>query len=165
MEEAGLSDRARLAPGGLSEADGVSAAQAFLAERSAENVLAEPPTAVCAFNDQCAIGFLQTVRDAGVRVPGEVSLIGYDDSRLAHASWTRLTTIGQDTATLAEGAVTRALARIRPADRTATDRAVANRTATDRSPTEPLLVPPSLVIRNTTGRPGARSAVPDPRRL
>ncbi len=174
MEEAGLSDRARLAPGGLSEADGVSAAQAFLAERSARDFLAqrsardfpaEPPTAVCAFNDQCAIGFLQTVRDAGVRVPDELSLIGYDDSRLAHASWTRLTTIGQDTATLAEGAVTRALARIRPTDRTATDRAVADRTATDRTPSEPLLVPPSLVIRSTTGRRGARSAVPDPRRL
>ncbi len=75
-----------------------------------------------AFNDQCAIGFLQTVRDAGVRVPGELSLVGYDDSRLAHASWTRLTTVGQDTAALAEGAVTRALARIRPADRASTDR-------------------------------------------
>ena len=89
----------------------MSAAQVLLAERSGE------PTAVFAFNDQCAIGFLQTVRDAGVRVPGDLSLVGYDDSRLAHASWTRLTTVGQDTAALAEGAVTRALARIRPADR------------------------------------------------
>ena len=107
-----------------------------------------------AFNDQCAIGFLQTVRDAGVRVPGDLSLVGYDDSRLAHASWTRLTTVGQDTAALAEGAVTRALARIRPADR-----------APAEPPDGPLLVAPSLVIRSTTGRSDDTSAVPDTRRL
>ncbi|HEY5786028.1 MAG TPA: LacI family DNA-binding transcriptional regulator [Microlunatus sp.] len=148
MRAVDLIDRAQLTPGGLSEADGVSAAGRFLAESSGE------PTAVFAFNDQCAIGFLQTVRDAGVRVPGDLSLVGYDDSRLAHASWTRLTTVGQDTAALAEGAVARALARIRPADG-----------APAASPDGPLLVPPSLVIRSTTGRPAGTAVVPDARRL
>ena len=141
-------DRAHLVPGGLSEADGVSAARRFLAERSGE------PTAVFAFNDQCAIGFLQTVRNAGVRVPGDLSLVGYDDSRLAHASWTRLTTVGQDTAALAEGAVTRAHARIRPADREPAF-----------SHEGPLLISPTLVIRSTTGRSEDRSVVPETRRL
>lgn len=147
MRSAGLGDRAELWPAGLTEADGVHAAGRFLAEHSGR------PTAVFAFNDRCAIGFLQTVRDAGVRVPDDLSLVGYDDSRLAHASWTRLTTVGQDTAALAEGAVTTALARISP------DRAPA------AGPGGPFLVGPSLVIRSTTGRPNGTSAVPESRRL
>ncbi len=148
LQAVDLLDRARLIPGGLSEADGVSAAERLLAERS------DQATAVFAFNDQCAIGFLQTVRDAGVRVPGDLSLVGYDDSRLAHASWTRLTTVGQDTAALADGAVSRALARIRPSERTSADR-----------PLRPLLVAPSLVIRSTTARPEGAAGVPAARRL
>jgi DNA-binding LacI/PurR family transcriptional regulator len=148
MQALDLIDRAQLIPGGLSEADGVSAAGRFLAERSGEH------TAVFAFNDRCAIGFLQTVRDAGVRVPGDLSLVGYDNSRLAHASWTRLTTVGQDTVALAEGAVLRALARIRPSG-----------LAPPEAPEEPRLVAPGLVIRSTTARPGGTHHVPDARRL
>ncbi|HYI57751.1 MAG TPA: LacI family DNA-binding transcriptional regulator [Microlunatus sp.] len=176
MQALDLTERARLIPGGLSEADGVSAAQRFLGQRSAQGFLGQrsaqvllagrtrEPTAVFAFNDQCAIGFLQTVRDAGVRVPGDLSLIGYDDSRLAHASWTRLTTVGQNTAALAEGAVTRALARIRPADRAPASGPDGPLLVPPR-PEGPFLVPPSLVIRSTTGRSDDSSAVPDARRL
>ena len=151
MRAAGLGDRAQLWPGGLTETDGGRAAGRFLAERSTGPFA---PTAVFAFNDRCAIGFLQTVRDAGVRVPADLSLVGYDDSRLAHASWTRLTTVGQDTAALAEGAVTRAHARIRPADREPAF-----------SHEGPLLISPTLVIRSTTGRSEDRSVVPETRRL
>lgn len=148
MRSAGLPDHAFLSPGGLTEADGVSAARHYLAERAAGGPGAagrgaDPtPTAVFAFNDQCAIGFLATLRDAGVRVPEDVSLVGYDDSRLAHASWTRLTTVGQDTAALATGAVARAVARVAHAER-----------PRDEDAPGPLLVPPALVVRASTTAP------------
>ena len=154
MRSAGLPDHAFLSPGGLTEADGESAARQHLAELAGGGHGDPLPTAVFAFNDQCAIGFLQTVRDAGVRVPGDLSLVGYDNSRLAHASWTRLTTVGQDTPALAEGAVIRALARIRPSELASAD-----------EPEEPHLVAPGLVIRSTTARPTGTRHVPDARRL
>ena len=143
MRAAGLADHAFLSPGGLTEADGERAAQHYLAERTADAPEHPEPTAVLAFNDPCAIGFLQTVREAALQVPGDLSLVGYDDSRLARASWARLTTVGQDTAALADGAVAKALARIRHPERGPADH-----------PREALLVPPSLVVRATTGTPG-----------
>lgn len=154
MRAAALPDHAFLSPGGLQEADGAAAAQQFLADQAVDRQGDPSPTAVFAFNDRCAIGFLQTIRNAGVRVPEELSLVGYDDSRLAHASWTRLTTIGQDTAALADGGVAKALARIRDRERDGVDPS-----------TDALLVPPSLVIRSTTGPPGDAVGVPGTRRL
>lgn len=55
----------------------------------------EPPTAIVAFSDIIALGVLDAARDAGVAVPGEVSVTGFDD--LAEASWSSpsLTTIRQ----------------------------------------------------------------------
>lgn len=145
MRAAGLPDQAFLLPGGLTDADGEAAAREFLAERAAGYSGDPAPTAVFAFNDQCAIGFLATVRDAGVRIPADLSLIGYDDSRLAHASWTRLTTVGQGTAALAEGAVAAAMARI--------GSAAATPQGQSATPPPPLLIPPRLVVRATTAVP------------
>ena len=123
--------------------------RAFPAERSGASRRRCSPSTTSARSVSCrrsgtpAYGF-----------PADLSLVGYDDSRLAHASWTRLTTVGQDTAALADGAVSRALARIRPSERTGADR-----------PLRPLLVPPSLVIRSTTARPEGAAGVPAARRL
>ena len=141
MRSAGLPDQAHLVPGGLTESDGVAAARELLAERSAPQHDDPQPTAVVAFNDQCAIGFLATLRDADVRVPDDVSLVGYDDSRLAHASWTRLTTVRQDAGTLAVRAVDRVLEHL------------AGDSPSGSRATEEVLVPPTLVIRSTTARP------------
>jgi DNA-binding LacI/PurR family transcriptional regulator len=59
----------------------------------------EPPTAIIAFSDIVAFGVLDAAREAGVTVPGEVSVTGFDD--LAEASWTSpaLTTVRQPIAT------------------------------------------------------------------
>jgi DNA-binding LacI/PurR family transcriptional regulator len=56
---------------------------------------AEKPTAIVAFSDIVALGVLDAARDAGVSVPGELSVTGFDD--LAEAQWSRpaLTTVRQ----------------------------------------------------------------------
>jgi DNA-binding LacI/PurR family transcriptional regulator len=67
-------------------------------------------TAVLTGNDRCAVGMLDTLRRAGVDVPGDISVIGYDDSRLARLTHIDLTTVAQDvekTARLAVEAVGR----------------------------------------------------------
>jgi len=64
------------------------------------------------FNDRCAIGVLDTLLRAGVTVPGDISLVGCDDSRLARLSTVNLTTVGQDARSMANLAVTRAVGRL-----------------------------------------------------
>jgi len=63
------------------------------------------PTAVLAGNDRCALGILDVFTRAGVHIPGQVSLMGYDDSRLSDNPRIDLTTIHQDAAGIARGAV------------------------------------------------------------
>src|SRR5262249_12257354 len=61
-------------PGGLTELEGARAGEAFLALGPDRR-----PTAVAAFNDRCALGFVDVVRQAGLRVPADVSVVGFDD--------------------------------------------------------------------------------------
>jgi DNA-binding LacI/PurR family transcriptional regulator len=53
-------------------------------------------TAVFAANDLMAIGLMHAFRDAGVDVPGDVSVVGFDDIPTAAHVWPPLTTIHQD---------------------------------------------------------------------
>lgn len=55
--------------------------------------LPKRPTAVIASNDLTAIGALGAIHDAGLRVPEDVSLIGFDDITFAHLTQPPLTTI------------------------------------------------------------------------
>jgi LacI family transcriptional regulator len=57
--------------------------------------LAEPPTAVFAASDQMALGVYEALRRRGLRVPADVSVVGFDD--LPEASWSSpsLTTVRQ----------------------------------------------------------------------
>ena len=138
MTAAGLTDAITVLPGGLTDTDGSRAADRFLALPARNR-----PSAVTVFNDQSAIGFLATVRAAGTDVPGAVSIIGYDDSRLARSSWAQLSTVAQDTPVIARTAVRRAVARIE-----------------GEPPGRAALVPPALVERATTA---AAAAVRRPR--
>lgn len=90
--------------GGLTEEDGARAATAMLAD--------DLPTAVFAFNDRCALGVIDVLIRARVRVPEDVSVIGFDDSPLAGLAHVNLTTVGQRSAALADLAVARAILRI-----------------------------------------------------
>jgi LacI family transcriptional regulator len=62
--------------GDFSEATGYRAAQQLLA-------LSSRPTAIFATNDAMAIGALSALRDAGIKVPGEIALVGFDDVPIA----------------------------------------------------------------------------------
>jgi DNA-binding LacI/PurR family transcriptional regulator len=55
--------------------------------------LAEPPTAIFAASDTQAVGVLEGARDLGLHVPGDLSVIGYDDIEIADIM--RLTTMRQ----------------------------------------------------------------------
>ncbi|HEY5319458.1 MAG TPA: LacI family DNA-binding transcriptional regulator [Galbitalea sp.] len=58
------------------------------------------PTAIVAFNDQVALGLLAALREAGRDVPGNVSVIGCDDSLPDGMAWPSLTTVDSSSRTL-----------------------------------------------------------------
>ncbi|MEU5632764.1 LacI family DNA-binding transcriptional regulator [Streptomyces rishiriensis] len=134
MNRHGLGAHLRVMPGGPTEEAGAAAARAL--------VTAGPrPTAVLAFNDRCASGVLDVFLRAGVAVPGDVSVVGFDDSRLARLAHIGLTTVGQDVARLARLAVGRAVARVEGGAAPGGTGAVED------------VVPPRLVVRGTTAPP------------
>jgi len=70
----------------LRMADAIRAADSFLA-------LSERPTAVFVTADRLAIGFVHQLRERGLRVPGDVAVVSYDDIRYAEFLEVPLTTI------------------------------------------------------------------------
>ncbi len=70
------------------------------------------PSAVFAFNDRCALGVLDVFLRSGVSVPGDVSVIGFDNSALAGLTHIDLTSVGQDTTFLGGAAVERISERL-----------------------------------------------------
>ncbi len=57
--------------------------------------LANPPTAVCCYNDMSALGAMQSIRLHGLRVPEEISVVGFDDLFFASYTQPPLTTVRQ----------------------------------------------------------------------
>lgn len=51
------------------------------------------PTAIVCYNDQIALRVIDAIKDSGLRIPEDISVVGYDDSNLATASDVKLTTI------------------------------------------------------------------------
>jgi DNA-binding LacI/PurR family transcriptional regulator len=60
---------------------------------------------VFAANDQMALGLLSALHEAGLTVPGDVSVVGFDDAPDAAYYWPPLTTVRQDFEELARRAV------------------------------------------------------------
>jgi DNA-binding LacI/PurR family transcriptional regulator len=126
-----LGDQVRVLAGDHTEAAGSRAARALLAG-------GRPlPTAVVAYNDPCALGLLDAFNRAGVEVPGEVSVVGYDDSSLSRLAHVNLTTVSQDARHQAEHAVAAAVERLDHG----------------RSSPREVVLAPHLVVRGTTGPP------------
>jgi LacI family transcriptional regulator len=67
--------------------------------------LHDPPTAIFAFNDNIAIGVVQAARERGIRMPEELSVVGFDDVEAAEIVTPMLTTIRQPLAEMGRMAV------------------------------------------------------------
>ncbi|WP_370329087.1 LacI family DNA-binding transcriptional regulator [Mycolicibacterium hippocampi] len=130
MRAHGLDHEITVIPGAHNEDAGAAAARVMLAAP----VL---PTAVLAGNDRCALGILDVFTRAGVDIPGQVSLIGYDDSRLSDNPRIDLTTIHQDAPEIARNAVELAIQMLIDGPGPATD----------------VVLEPKLIVRGTTGPP------------
>ena len=78
--------------------------------------LPEPPTAVFAASDMMALGALRAVHAAGASVPGDVSVVGFDDIAMAAMAHPPLTTVRQDKVALGVRAAQTLLDRIAAAD-------------------------------------------------
>lgn len=109
MRRHGLEAEARVVPGDHTEESGIETGRLLLAERDRGQPL---PTAVLAGNDRSAMGLLMTLIRAGVQVPRDLSVVGYDDSHLSHLMPVGLTTVRQDARLMAEHAVRFAVERL-----------------------------------------------------
>ncbi len=65
----------------------------------------QPPTAVFCFNDEMAMGVIEAARRVRVRVPADLSVVGFDDIRFARHMDPPLTTIAQPMREIGEGTV------------------------------------------------------------
>lgn len=116
------------------DAAGVGRAAAHALFEGVEN----PPTGVVAINDMTALGFCRGLRDLGLTVGRDVSVIGFDDIVLADLYDPPLSTVRQPTAELAKLAITEAI-----------------RTETDDARGRAVLLRPELVVRKSTAPPAA----------
>nr|WP_281423132.1 GntR family transcriptional regulator [Paenibacillus oenotherae] len=111
------------------------------AEALAE-LLAQPPsvrpTAIVCYNDELAVRLLDVIRRVGLSVPGDLSIVGYDDATLATATEVKLTTIEHPKTRMGEDAV-QLLARLleRPNKGNA-------------GPAADIIYEPKLIIREST---------------
>lgn len=74
--------------------------------------LDEPPTAIFGCNDEIAAGALAAAQSAGLNVPYDVSIAGFEDSPFSRHSWPPLTTARQRADTIVERATRMLISRI-----------------------------------------------------
>jgi DNA-binding LacI/PurR family transcriptional regulator len=129
MRDHDLADQVRIVAGGYTEDDGAAAGAVLLAEGL--------PTSVIAANDPCAIGLLDVVVRAGIEIPRDLSVVGYDDSRFGRLPGIDLTSVRQNIPREARLAI----------------KAVAKRLEDPGRKPREVAVPPRLVVRGTTGVP------------
>jgi DNA-binding LacI/PurR family transcriptional regulator len=103
-----------------------------------------PFTAIFAFNDVTAIGAIMALREEGLRVPRDVSVLGFDDVLIASTNHPPLTTIHQPLRAMGQAAATTLLSLIR------------DEIPHPRPPV--ITVYPKLVVRKSTGHESSRAA-------
>jgi LacI family transcriptional regulator len=95
------------------------------------------PTAIFAGNDMIGIGVLRAAAERNIRVPSDLSLIGFDDIQMSRYVYPALTTVGQSILQLGEMAAELLLRRI----------------ATPALAVEHRIVGPNIVLRESTAPP------------
>ncbi len=125
----GLEPNPELVTAGDGQAEGGQRAALELLQRQPR------PTALVCFNDLTAIGALRAARSLGLPVPGQLSIIGYDDIALAAYAEPPLTTIAQQTHELGRQAMRLALDLL------------------DGKQASSAILPPMLVERQTCAAP------------
>jgi LacI family transcriptional regulator len=135
MKESGLEvDPTLVVQGYFSYKSGLEAAEKLLARKRL-------PTAIFASNDDMAAAAISVAHRRGLDVPGDISVVGFDDTSIATTVWPELTTIRQPIAAMAEAAINLLLHKIRRPK--------------DRHSTQPVdhLVPYVLVKRDSVAAP------------
>jgi LacI family transcriptional regulator len=97
------------------------------------------PTAVMCSNDMTAIGVLHKLYRAGLRVPDDLSVIGFDDIHIAEVTIPPLTTVQMSRFDLARAAVTALRAQVENSD--------------ESVPKREYNIQTDLVVRESTGFP------------
>lgn len=131
MRKAGLTPH--VLPGDHTEEGGIRAGRVLL-DRP------DRPGAVVASNDRAAVGLMDAFLRAGLDVPGDISVVGYDDSILARLAHIDLTTVNQEAPAQARHAVAAAVSRLDE----------------DRTQRVETVLRPRLVVRGSTGAPPRR---------
>jgi DNA-binding LacI/PurR family transcriptional regulator len=103
----------------------------------------ESVTAIFAGNDLCAFGVLDALAELGVQVPGDMSVVGYDNTPVAAFRKISLTTVEQFATEIGAEAMRSILARVKRRDR----------------PARHVMVPPRLIERSTTATPPGVSGI------
>ncbi len=125
-------DPADILPGRFDFDSGLAAARALLGR-------AVPPTAIFAANDDMALGAFAAAQQLGVPVPHGLSIVGFDDSRIATQVWPALTTVRQPLVEMAMAAVDLLLSdALKPGA---------------SGPPPVRVLPHALVVRGSTGAP------------
>lgn len=127
MSRYGLADRMRVAAGDFTETAGVRMAETLLTG-------ANPPSAIFAANDLMAIGVLGLARRIGVRVPEDLSVVGFDNIPMSAFELIQLTSVRQTPEELGASGVSALIRRIEEPN----------------APFRSTLLKPALEIRHST---------------
>ncbi|MCU1406298.1 MAG: LacI family transcriptional regulator [Glaciihabitans sp.] len=105
MSRHGLINNIDVIPAGYSEEKGYTVARHLLSRE-------QLPTAIVCCNDRCAFGLVETLVRAGVRIPEDISVIGFDDSTIARLPFVQLTSVRSDSDRMAHVAIEATLNRL-----------------------------------------------------
>jgi len=137
-----------IAPSLVAQLEGDSPSPELGYEATKKLLAARTPfTALFAFNDISAMGAIRALREARLRIPEDVSIVGFDDIQSAGYQNPGLTTVRQPMREMGRIAAETLLGRIR-------------RSESDGTQSE-LMVEPQLIVRGTTGAPPPISRKPE----
>ena len=74
--------------------------------------MSDPPTAILCASDTLAIGLMKGLLNHGIRVPEDISIMGFDDIRMAAQIYPALTTVAQDKQSIGKSAAEKLIDQI-----------------------------------------------------